>query len=282
MKSIGIYGGAFLLSALVLSSCGSSRGAGNSRNPEQGSPEWIIQMYFTRRAFPEVEHYTIGELRNDNHATAGSGLSDSARVTWRNLQEDPTRAVYAVATTDRSYHSDTYAFFVRAGDGWKLNAIRTLGLPGVFYRVMQQLEGEVNLPDSLASRLANMRLAVNSDDSLRSYFRANAEEFDMLRNILGSTPDIIAVTSNGEADPAITSNSGTIFRITALLRKLRIHSIRRAAEGSGAFYLTIHNESDHAVGYLSLPEGAAPPGMTPSRFIYVEEIVRGWYIYKSI
>ncbi|MEO6048185.1 MAG: hypothetical protein ABIQ57_11960 [Candidatus Kapaibacterium sp.] len=267
---------------MLLSSCASSRGAGSSGDPEQGSPEWIIEMYFARRAFPQLEQYTIGELRNDHQATVGSGLSDSTRVTWRKLQEETTRAVYAVAITERSYHSDNYAFFVRTGDGWKLNAIRSLGLPGAFYRLMEQLENERNLPDSLAARLANMRLAINSDDSLKSYFRGNVEEFDMLRNILRSAPDIIAVTDNGVADPAAVSNSETVSRITALLRKLRIRSIRRAAEGSGAFYLTIHDESGHAVGYLSLPEGAAPPGMTPSRFIYLEEITRGWYIYKSI
>jgi hypothetical protein len=280
MKSIGICV-VIILAALPFISCASGRGAG-SGDSEQGSPEWIIEMYFARRAFPQLEQYTIGELRNDNQATAGSGLSDSAHVTWRKLQEEPARAVYAVAITDRAYHSDNYAFFVRTGDGWKLNAIRSLGLPGAFYRLMEQLESERNLPDSLAMRLANMRLAVHSDDSLKSYFRGNAEDFNMLRNILRSAPDIIAVTGDGVTDPATTSNSGTISRITALLRKLRIRSIRRAAEGSGAFYLTIHEESGHAVGYLSLPEGAAPPGMTPSRFIYLEEIARGWYIYKSI
>ncbi len=244
-----------------------------------GSPEWLVQRFLARDSFPDRARYYTGEMESYASApTLGATLPASVRVSFRALERGPGEAVFAAHLSDGTHAQDWYLYLVRGGEVWKLEAVRTLVLPPLFYTILDSLAAGTNAPDSLAAMVQGMRLTASSDSALKAYFAAHAREMDALAALVARTPSLRLATGDGRVEPA----GADAREIRVALRALHIGAASRdGVEAPGCVLLTIGGMADNEVGYLHAPPGCKVPKMSPERFIYVERVAPGWYLYKT-
>jgi hypothetical protein len=244
-----------------------------------GSPEWLVQRFLARDSFPDRARYYTGEMKSyAREPTLGSTLPGAVRVSFRALERGPGEAVFAAHLNDGTHAQDWYLYLVRGGEVWKLQAVRTLMLPPLFYTMLDSTAAGPDAPDSLAARVQEMRLMASSDSALKEYFAAHAREMDALAALIASKPSLRLATGDGRVEPA----GAGVGEIRHALRALHIGAASRDdVEAPGCVLLTIGGIADNEVGYVHAPPGCKVPQMSPERFIYVERVAPGWYLYKT-
>jgi hypothetical protein len=125
--------------------------------------------------------------------------------------------------------------------------------------------------------LENMRLTASPDSGLKVFFadrratlEAVAEGFnrESARSI-AAAPDGLKAPS-----PALRS-------LARQLATIHFRGAWRDAERPGCVFLEVGGMIDNEVGFVRCASGITPPLMTPKRFILVEAIAPGWYLYKT-
>jgi hypothetical protein len=109
--------------------------------------------------------------------------------------------------------------------------------------------------------LENMRLTASPDSGLKVFFADRR-----------ATLEAVAEGFNRESARSIAAAPDGLKAPSPALRSLA----RQLA--------TIHFRGgmiDNEVGFVRCASGITPPLMTPKRFILVEAIAPGWYLYKT-
>ena len=189
--------------------------------------------------------------------TLGEGLPATVEANFRVLNQSENNAVYAVLLSDGRRSQDWYAFLIRENKVWKLSAVRQLALTGMTTMVLHRLEQKSARTKEEEWQYQNMRLTLKSDSDLKAYLKQKLTKFKQ----------VVALYSTGHKDQAQTA-----------AKQLYIDSVN---DRDGLLDLNIGGITDNAVGYLYIPPGKQPPAMSPNDFIYVEQIIDGWYIYKT-
>ncbi len=229
-------------------------------SPAKGSPAWLVEMFFKQKDFPDKLGYYTGEMQQmGDRPTIGSGIPANVVTTYRSLESDSMHAIYAINYRDTSNGQDWYCFLKRDNVVWKIEAVRCLALPGYVYMLLDSSKRMPPLPDSLRRVQNSLRLLTQSDEHLKQYLRDHLEQF-------------MKLVSSSQAD-SIESRK--------LCDELNVLSCESSTEYKGCTFVTIGGIVDNTAGYIYAADGAKLPRMTPSEYIYIEEVLPHWYIFKT-
>ena len=213
-----------------------------------------------QKDFPNKLDYYTGEMRQfGGRPTIGSGIPRDVVTTYRPLESDSTHAIYTVNYRDSSQSQDWYCFLKRDDGSWKIEAVRCLALPGFAYTLLNSPEGSPALPDSLRRVQNSLRLLVRSDNQLKQYLKDRLEQFTRLVNL---------------------SKSDSI-ESRKLCDHLSVLGCKSSPEYKGCTLITVCGIVDNTVGYIYATDGAVLPRMSPSEYIYIEEVLPHWYVFKT-
>jgi hypothetical protein len=247
--------------------------------PAPASPEWLVRQYVTAVSWPERARYYTGELA-EHYAT--SPTLGELGVTMRpgsprQLLQTADIAVFAVALSPEMRPSDMYLYLRRTHGEWRLEALRALALPLVVYDILDSLEARQRLPDSLKAFVARMRLTTSTDSALKAFFVAKAARLQQVADAF-EREHVDSVSAADRNSPAPTQSLKDLY---AQLADLNFAGVYRDSDAAGCMLLKIGGLIDNEVGFMYCPEGALPPSMSPVRFILVEPVANGWFLYKT-
>jgi hypothetical protein len=221
-------------------------------------PEALVD-FFGHAGIADKSSAYYGEMLDNyaNEPTLGESLPGNVQVTFRRLEERSGKAVYAVLLSDGEHTEDWYAFLVEDNNIWKLSAVRTLALTGTIEYLLNALENKTSRTHEEEWQYQNMLLILKSDKGLKAYLREKLVDFK----------NIIDLFHKGEKEQA-----------EAVAKCLYLNYVK---DNDGVVEFNIGGLTDNTVGFLYVPPGKVPPVMDSVEYIYVEEIVEGWYIYKT-
>jgi len=219
----------------------------------------VLRGFFGHDGIKNKSTLYIGEMLQHavNEPTLGDNLPKDVKSTYRKLYENKNKSIYAVFLSDGQQSQDWYAYLERENQIWKLSAVRKLALPGMYFMALQEIESKKSRSEEEEWQYQNMLLTIKSDKELKEYLKSKLVDFN----------EIISLYLDGKKD-----------QYEIKLKRLFISNI---TANSGVIELSIGGIMDNSVGYMYVKPGNSPPKMSPSEFIYIEQISKGWYIYKT-
>lgn len=205
-----------------------------------------------RRALLSTEgrQIRIGEASKWNVRSFGELKFDKI------IQADSGTAVARIPAS--AGEPDRYTYLRRVKGSWKVEAGRALALTGVLQKLKLELEKLSSLTDEQQILLRNLRLTLASDADLTKWFRENQPNLDEL---LGTFQEL-------KVDHICARDSEN-SSVTEKLKRLGVTCISR--DGVRTQFI-IGGMVDNEVGFMFVPESAAPPPITDSEFIWVEPL----------
>lgn len=192
--------------------------------------------------------------------TLGQVLPTTAERSCRLLSLRDTCAIYTVIIKVDSIVSDWYFYMNKAKTSWKLEAVRSLALPGFFFDILQGLESKTIRTDDEEETYANMKLTASCDSVLKTYLVQNFDDFHKLERSYTA----------GEKDTT-----------ARLIKKLHLTSTQPLEANGRIIELLIGGTLDNSVGFFYIPDECTPPEMNADSYIYIERIIGNWFIYRT-
>ncbi len=226
----------------------------NAQEPE------VLKAFFGSDGIENKSAVYSGEMLSYfmKSPTLGQHLPQDAEISYRPLQQENDRAIYAVYIATERSSEDWYVYLVKEKNIWKISAVRKLALPPFFNMVIEEFE---KIPDKSKEedfRYQNMRLTLKTDAELKDYLEQNIDQFNKIVEL--SHSNLEAANSLGKS---IYLNNISFWRNSKIID------------------VNIGGIIDNSVGYLYVPDGLSPPKMTSTDYIYVEKIRKNWFIYKT-
>ena len=244
-----------------------------------GDHRWVVEQFFFAPGWPDKASYYTGEMKT-HYADAksmGEFGRHARRATLRLLPLTPSEVAYTVQVTQGRRAQDWYAYLSKVGKTWRLAAVRTLALPPLFFMLLDSLEATKPLPDSARQVLENMRLTASADSGLKAFFAGRRVTLEALAD--GFSRE--SARSIAAAPDGLKAPSPALRSLARQLAAVHFRGAWRDAEHPGCVFLEIGGMIDNEVGFLRCASGATPPSMSPQRFILVDAIAPGWYLYKT-
>jgi len=228
----------------------------------KNSPEWLVDMFFNQTQFPEKEKYLSGEMMLDvNYPTIGEELDGRAIVTFRKIKLINQIGIYGVVIKDDGNTANFYCYVRNISGSWKIESIRKFQIPGFIYTSADSLSRIENLPDSVSSLLKTLKLIIGTDEQLKLFLSENINDF---YNITGAF-------DNKRTDDLIF-----------LMNKLNLEYIFIDEIYPQCIFILVGGFDRIEVGYIFSKNKSSVPKISPERFIYIEEILPNWYVYRAI
>ncbi len=227
--------------------------------PKQ-TPEEVLGAFLSPSGISKKADYYTGEMLSysKNEPTLGQLLSPDVQVSIRPLSKSFRYSAFSIALTKEDITVDWYAFLVREGGRWKLEALRSLARTGIPTMLLEELEQKPQRNAEEQWDLQNLKLRLKCDAELKQFVLSNIQQ---LNNIVSSQ-------MTGKTEVAQTA-----------AKELFIDSI--GVHSDGCIKLIIGGMVDDTVGFIYVPEGKTPPPITPGDYIYVEHVKDGWYVFKT-
>ncbi|MFW5658398.1 MAG: hypothetical protein ACOCZ8_00305 [Bacteroidota bacterium] len=262
--------------------------------PEDLSPMDVAKVYFSPMP-PQVKQLvTCCELDSEDalfHDQMMFMLPDNrdaeAELLWSRGDSAVARTYLKVGEFERAY----YIFMVKR-EGWKVAASRTVqGIDLAESLLLETRElddiGVSQLDSSLANAsngqmtwrlmLRNAWLLTSSDDDLQDYFFDNREAFSTLRQ---RTYESLAIMAESR-DRVVEFNPMLAEALKTLA--LQDASIDRYLDEKHdkVLFFQIGGNGYDTMGYFYAEKGARIPRMWHDRFILVQPLEDGWYLFKT-
>jgi hypothetical protein len=251
----------FFLS-LIFSLISSVTVSGQTSIYPKDSPEWLVDMFFKQTHFPEKDKFLTGEMAQDvNYPTIGEELNGSATVTFRKIELINQTGVYGIVIKDDGNTADFYCYLRNISGNWKIEAVRKFQLPYFIYSSIDSLSMIENPNDSTASLLKVLKLLIGTDEQLKLFLTENINDF---YNITGAF-------DNKSADD-----------LKFLMNKLNLDYIFIDETYPQCIFITVGGFDRIEVGYIFSKNKSSVPKISPNRFIYIEEVLPNWYVYRAI
>lgn len=229
---------------------------------KEGSTSWLVDMFFNKAAFTEKADYYTGEMLEDlDQLTIGEELKGMKQNLFRKLGEDTGKSVYAVEVNIDSRIIDFYCFMAMTETGWKIEAIRRFLLPAFLYSAADSLSEIENLSKKDLSIYNMLFLFTTNDANLKLYLENKINEFYELIWFFKEE-----------------NSEGT----KSMLEKLNLTALFRDDKYPGCIFLQVETFEKRESGYIFAEESSALPKISPDNFIYIEEVLPGWYVYRII
>jgi hypothetical protein len=228
----------------------------------KNSPEWLVDMFFNQTQFPEKDKYLIGEMMLDvNYPTIGEELDGRATVTIRKIELINRKGVYGVVIKDDGNTANFYCYVRNISGSWKIEAVRKFQLPGSIYSSADSLSRIENLPDSASSLLKILKLLIGTDEQLKLFLSENINDF---YSIAGAF------------------DSKRVDDLNFLMNKLNLEYIYSDEIYPQCIFVLVGRFDRIEVGYIFSKNKSSMPIISFGRFIYIEEVLPNYYVYRAI
>lgn len=261
-------------------------------NAQEYSPLELTKRIFTKVPFVDLSKFITGEYVGHPN---GNDLSGNNKLSFKLLSENDKTAVVAINISDTIGNEMDAYFHLKKDTVWKVEAFRALAMTGIVAQVHQELSvlTPQKIDSVISSRhsakrdsrmfktkeeyqftLANTELTLASDRKLIEHFNNNKQAFENLKN------DLIAKGIMSTTDGI--KEMKNIDDIKKQINDLFLSGVRPDGESSiKNLNFLIGGILDNTVGYLYVKDKKDLPTMSPGRFIMIQEIGDGWYLYKT-
>jgi hypothetical protein len=270
---------------------------------------WIASAQQDSIPFDLTKKYISGELGDFRSILTGEAkeqdfnpkkISSNAEISFETLLCNANKAVIAVAIQENKDHTDLYVFWTRDNE-WKINALRALWLPGMFYMMLDKYKdldeigikheyekmfndlkkrsdtiSDEKVVESIGTlkdfryEINNMKLTIASDKDLMEHFNINQDKF----NALLTTVQKNALSS---AEPLRVSKNS---QYKNEMQDILISSISNLDDNNCISFM-IGGMIDNSVGYFHCENPDNVPAMSDNRYIMIRCLGNGWYLYKT-
>ena len=228
----------------------------------QNSTEWLVDMFFNQPRFPEKENYYSGEMLQDvNYPTIGEELNSNDSISFRKIAANNQSEVYSVLVKDNVHSSSFYCYLLKVSGEWKIDAIRKFQLPAFIYNVADSIAKIDNVSDSVSTLQTMIKLMISSDEELKSYLSNNINSFSALINEF-------------ESDES--------KRLESIMNKCGVESIFYDDFYPECIFILVGRLDRFEIGYIYSLKKSSLPSITPKRFIYIEEVLPKWFVYRAM
>ncbi len=225
-----------------------------------GSPEWLVDMFFNQNEFPDKANYFSGEMLNEtDQPTIGEELKGQAEISFHQIKSENDEIVFAVEIKQDEKIIDFYCYQIKQNNAWKIFAIRRFLLPDFIYTVRDSLSKLSSLSSSDSTFYLSLKLFTMTDDDLKNYLKTNLNNFQKLVNYFNSN-------IGDEVDKSL-----------ALVGCNAIYSDKKYP---GCVFIQILTFENMEVGFIQAADALLLPEISVGKFIYIEEVSNGWFLYR--
>jgi hypothetical protein len=224
------------------------------------SPQWLVDMFFNKPSFPEKEKYYSGEMLQDvNYPTIGEELVQSDSFSLRRIAANNQAEVYSVTITKAGESTNFYCYLFNESGTWKIDAIRKFQLPKFVYEVVDSLARTKQMSDTALNLKRMLELMISSDEELKTFLSDNVNSFYTIINDF---------------------DNNRPGKLKSLMNQFGLESIYFDDLYPGCIFIMIGRLDRFEIGYIFASKGSSLPTITPERFIYIEEILPKWFVYR--
>jgi len=233
-----------------------------SQQYSPGSPEWLVDMFFNQSEFPDKAKYFSGEMLNFvNDPTIGEELDGNANVNFYQIESAESEAVFKIEVEQDEKIIDFYCFLSEYENKWTINAVRRFLLPSFIYTVRDSLSQLSTLSSTDSTLFNTLKLFTATDTELMQYLKTNLKDFQ----------ELVSVFNNNIRDKA-----------DKYLALVGCNAIYADTKYPGCVFIRIQRFEDMESGFIYKTESAVLPDISIKDFIYIEEAVPNWYIYRMM
>ena len=231
-----------------------------AQNFQAGSPEWLVDKYFRHSKFSDKQKYFIGELsRESKIPTIGEKLEGKVEIFFHQIQATNNECAFAVQIYTDGQAIDFYCYLTKQKEGWKIRAIRSFQLPDFLYDVMDSLSNLGSFSQVDSSLYQTIYLFVLNDNEMNKYVNDNL-------TVLNELVEYFEQKENSEVDKR--------------LKLLGCSAVFLDKKYPGCIFIQIASFKKTEAGFIYASESANLPVISEKKFIYIEEVVTGWYVYR--
>lgn len=225
-----------------------------------GSPEWLVDMFFSKSSFPDKANYFTGEMVSEiNEPTIGEELNGEAKVSFHQIRATNSTYVFAVEVKTDKKTIDFYSYLVNDNNNWKITAVRRFLLPSFIYIVRDSLQMLDALSASDSVFLLSLQLFTASDEEVKNYLNSNLDKFQ----------ELISLFNNNDKDKADIA-----------LASVGCNAIYTDRPYPGCTFIQILNFENMEAGFIQAADAILLPEISVEGFIYIEEVSTGWFVYR--
>lgn len=227
-----------------------------------GTPESLVDAFFSKAGIVDKAAVYTGDMleRFVDKPTLGQSLRDDVKITRRLIEKKLPQAVYAVEVRRTDTVIDWYVFLREEHHVWKLEAVRSLALMGPIQAEIHRLGHIPHRSVKQEQAYQNFVLTVASDQQLKAYLRTHYVQLQELVEL---------------------ALSGKIAEATAMAKARSLHLVQLLPGDKTIVQIMVGGILDNTVGFMWVPTGAVVPSMGPEEYIYIEEVIDCWYLYKT-
>ena len=226
------------------------------------SPEWLVEVFFSKSSFPDKSNYYYGEMLKDvNNLTIGEELNGKGNIQFHKIKDANDESFFAIEVSVDDKVIDFYCFLVKQIEGWKISSIRRFLLPDFIYIVEDSLSNLSSLSANDSTFYLSLKLFTMNDAELKNYLNAHVTELK----------ELVSYFDREQSD-----------KIKLKLSSLGCNAIFKDRNYPGCVFIQILVFEKMEVGFLYSNDSSELPKISPKDFIYIEEVAPGWFIYRII
>ena len=228
----------------------------------EGSPQWLLDMFFNKPSFPEKEKYYSGEMLQDiKYPTIGEENFQSDSISYRKIAVNEQAEVYSVTITKYDESTNFYCYLFNDAGTWKIDAIRKFQLPMFVYEIADSLARIEQAPDTALNLKRMLELMISSDEELKTFLTDNVNSFYRIIDDFENNRPV---------------------KLKSLMNRFGFESIYYDDLYPGCIFIMIGRLDRFEIGYIFASQGSSLPVINPERFIYIEEILPKWFVYRAM
>jgi len=233
-----------------------------SQQFSQGSPEWLVDTFFGKTNFPDKAYYYLGEMLNESdQPTIGEELKGNAEISFHQIKAAVNEIVFAIEVKHDQKVIDFYCFLTKQDNGWKIFAIRRFLLPDFIYTVRDSVSEISSFSSNDSSFYLSIKLFTMTDSDLKNYLKTNLNKFQELVNYFNNN-------MGDEVDKGLIS--------------VGCNAIYGDKIYPGCVFIQILTFENMEAGFIQAADSVLLPEISVGKFIYIEEVSAGWFVYRMM
>ncbi len=225
-----------------------------------GSPEWLVDMFFSKSSFPEKANYFSGEMLDEiSLPTIGEELKGKSDIYFRQIKAGNNEIAFAVELKSENKIIDFYCYLKKSEETWKLDAVRRFMLPPFLFQLLDSLSKLDSPTDNDQELLRTLELFTANDSLLKNFISTN---INSLNNLIWNF------------------NQGENEKVSVQLKSIGCSAVFKDKKYPGCTFIQINSIDRMEAGFIYALSGSVLPPISPEGFIYIEEVLPRWFIYR--